>query len=94
MTMRTVDWTAPRTPGTAAAPPQGARPGVWGDLTMGSRYAQDCNRPPDTPQDYIARIAASEIRAAMNGHICRCGTYPRVMQAIKLAARVMAGETP
>jgi aerobic-type carbon monoxide dehydrogenase small subunit (CoxS/CutS family) len=35
-----------------------------------------------------------EIRQAMNGHLCRCGTYPRVMQAIKLAARVMAGDTP
>jgi aerobic-type carbon monoxide dehydrogenase small subunit (CoxS/CutS family) len=41
-----------------------------------------------------ARPSDGEIRAAMNGHLCRCGTYPRVMQAIKLAARVMAGETP
>ena len=24
--------------------------------------------------------------AHMNGHLCRCGTYPRVMQAIKLAS--------
>jgi aerobic-type carbon monoxide dehydrogenase small subunit (CoxS/CutS family) len=34
----------------------------------------------------------AEIRQHMNGHLCRCGTYPRVMQAIKLAARTMAGE--
>jgi aerobic-type carbon monoxide dehydrogenase small subunit (CoxS/CutS family) len=30
----------------------------------------------------------------MNGHLCRCGTYPRVMKAIKLAAGKMAGATP
>jgi aerobic-type carbon monoxide dehydrogenase small subunit (CoxS/CutS family) len=35
-----------------------------------------------------------QIRQHMNGHLCRCGTYPRVMKAIKLASRVMAGETP
>jgi aerobic-type carbon monoxide dehydrogenase small subunit (CoxS/CutS family) len=34
----------------------------------------------------------AEIRAHMNGHLCRCGTYPRVMQAIKLAGNTMAGE--
>jgi len=28
----------------------------------------------------------AEIRTAMNGHLCRCGTYPRILQAIKLAA--------
>ena len=33
----------------------------------------------------------AEIRTAMNGHICRCGTYPRLMKAIKRAALVMAG---
>jgi isoquinoline 1-oxidoreductase alpha subunit len=27
-----------------------------------------------------------EIDAAMNGHICRCGTYPRIRAAIKAAA--------
>ena len=40
------------------------------------------------------RPSEGEIRQAMNGHLCRCGTYPRVMQAIKLAARVMAGDVP
>jgi aerobic-type carbon monoxide dehydrogenase small subunit (CoxS/CutS family) len=35
-----------------------------------------------------------EIRQHMDGHLCRCGTYPRVMKAIKLASRVMAGEAP
>jgi len=36
----------------------------------------------------------AEIRSHMNGHLCRCGTYPRVMQAIKLASARIAGGTP
>jgi len=28
----------------------------------------------------------SEIASGMNGHICRCGTYPRVVHAIRTAA--------
>jgi aerobic-type carbon monoxide dehydrogenase small subunit (CoxS/CutS family) len=28
-----------------------------------------------------------EIAAGMNGHICRCGTYPRVVSAIRAAAK-------
>jgi aerobic-type carbon monoxide dehydrogenase small subunit (CoxS/CutS family) len=31
----------------------------------------------------------TQIRAAMNGHLCRCGTYPRILAAIRRAARVM-----
>jgi len=31
-----------------------------------------------------------EIRAAMNGHLCRCGTYPKILKAIQRAAAVMA----
>jgi aerobic-type carbon monoxide dehydrogenase small subunit (CoxS/CutS family) len=31
-----------------------------------------------------------EIRSAMNGHLCRCGTYPRIMAAVQRAARTMA----
>ena len=30
-----------------------------------------------------------QIRTAMNGHLCRCGTYPRILAAIKRAARAM-----
>lgn len=30
-----------------------------------------------------------QIRTAMNGHLCRCGTYPRVIRAIQRAAAVM-----
>jgi isoquinoline 1-oxidoreductase alpha subunit len=28
----------------------------------------------------------SQIDAAMNGNICRCGTYPRIRQAVRMAA--------
>jgi len=34
----------------------------------------------------------AEIRTAMNGHLCRCGSYPRVIQAIQRASRAMAAE--
>jgi aerobic-type carbon monoxide dehydrogenase small subunit (CoxS/CutS family) len=26
----------------------------------------------------------------MNGHLCRCGTYPRILTAVKQAAAVVA----
>lgn len=32
----------------------------------------------------------AEIRSAMNGHLCRCGTYPRIVSAIERAARTIA----
>lgn len=31
-----------------------------------------------------------DIDAAMQGHLCRCGTYPRIRKAIKTAAGMMA----
>src|SRR5579863_1680470 len=34
----------------------------------------------------------AQIRAAMNGHLCRCGTYPRVIKAIQRASRTMMAE--
>jgi aerobic-type carbon monoxide dehydrogenase small subunit (CoxS/CutS family) len=33
----------------------------------------------------------TEIRTAMNGHLCRCGSYPRVIKAIQRAAGMMNG---
>ncbi len=39
------------------------------------------------------RPTEAEIRAHMNGHLCRCGTYPRVLSAITLAYGRIAGET-
>jgi len=32
----------------------------------------------------------AQIRTAMNGHLCRCGTYPRIIQAVQRAARAMS----
>jgi aerobic-type carbon monoxide dehydrogenase small subunit (CoxS/CutS family) len=37
---------------------------------------------PNTPQPDEAQI-----RTAMNGHLCRCGTYPRILKAIQKAAK-------
>jgi aerobic-type carbon monoxide dehydrogenase small subunit (CoxS/CutS family) len=31
----------------------------------------------------------TDIRQAMDGHLCRCGTYPRIMKAIRRAAAEM-----
>ena len=36
----------------------------------------------------------ADIDAAMNGNICRCGTYPRIRAAIKRAAEIKRGGTP
>jgi aerobic-type carbon monoxide dehydrogenase small subunit (CoxS/CutS family) len=33
----------------------------------------------------------AQVRSAMNGHLCRCGTYPRILKAIQRASAVMAG---
>jgi len=38
----------------------------------------------------IARPNEAQIRSAMNGHLCRCGTYPRVLKAIQRASQKMA----
>jgi aerobic-type carbon monoxide dehydrogenase small subunit (CoxS/CutS family) len=37
----------------------------------------------------IPEPSEQQIRTAMNGHLCRCGTYPRFLKAIQLAARRM-----
>lgn len=33
----------------------------------------------------------AQIRNSMNGHLCRCGTYPRMLKAINRAAQSMRG---
>jgi aerobic-type carbon monoxide dehydrogenase small subunit (CoxS/CutS family) len=40
----------------------------------------------------VDRPSEAAIRQAMNGHLCRCGSYPRIMKAIQLASRIMAEE--
>jgi aerobic-type carbon monoxide dehydrogenase small subunit (CoxS/CutS family) len=36
----------------------------------------------------------AQIRTAMNGHLCRCGSYPRVIKAIRRASDKMHGVRP
>jgi aerobic-type carbon monoxide dehydrogenase small subunit (CoxS/CutS family) len=36
-----------------------------------------------------AQPTDAQIRTAMNGHLCRCGTYPRILKAIRRAAQNM-----
>lgn len=33
----------------------------------------------------------AQIRTHMNGHLCRCGSYPRIIRAVQRAARSMGG---
>jgi len=37
----------------------------------------------------IPQPSESQIQSAMNGHLCRCGTYPRVLKAIQRASVAM-----
>jgi aerobic-type carbon monoxide dehydrogenase small subunit (CoxS/CutS family) len=39
----------------------------------------------------VARPDEAQIRTAMNGHLCRCGAYPRILKAIQRASEAMAG---
>ena len=32
-----------------------------------------------------AKPSAAEVRQALNGNICRCGTYPRIVEAVRKA---------
>ena len=38
------------------------------------------------------RVSEPEIRRALDGHVCRCGTYPRIVAAVRAAGAVMARE--
>lgn len=46
-------------------------------MIMASAGLLDRNPNPTEP----------EIAAALEGNLCRCGTYPRIIQAVRLAAR-------
>src|ERR1700731_2136465 len=35
----------------------------------------------------VPQPTEAQIRSAMNGHLCRCGTYPRILKAIVRAAQ-------
>jgi aerobic-type carbon monoxide dehydrogenase small subunit (CoxS/CutS family) len=34
-----------------------------------------------------------QIRTAMNGHLCRCGTYPSILRAVRRASEIMTATT-
>jgi aerobic-type carbon monoxide dehydrogenase small subunit (CoxS/CutS family) len=34
----------------------------------------------------------AQIRSAMNGHLCRCGTYPSIVRAVRRASELMTAE--
>ena len=37
----------------------------------------------------VPKPTEAQIRSAMNGHLCRCGTYPRILKAIERASRTI-----
>ena len=38
------------------------------------------------------RPTDDEIRHALDGHLCRCGTYPRIVRAVRAASEAIAGD--
>src|SRR5262245_23008357 len=39
-----------------------------------------------------SRPDEAQIRSAMNGHLCRCGTYPSIIRAVRRASEMMTAE--
>jgi aerobic-type carbon monoxide dehydrogenase small subunit (CoxS/CutS family) len=39
------------------------------------------------------RPTEAQIRSAMNGHLCRCGTYPRILASIQRASKAISEVT-
>jgi aerobic-type carbon monoxide dehydrogenase small subunit (CoxS/CutS family) len=42
----------------------------------------------------IPQPSETQIRSAMNGHLCRCGTYPRIIKAIQRASQAATSQAP
>ncbi|MEN3284796.1 MAG: nicotinate dehydrogenase subunit [Solirubrobacteraceae bacterium] len=40
--------------------------------------------------DRVPRPSDAEIRSALDGHLCRCGTHPRILRAVRRAATAHA----
>jgi aerobic-type carbon monoxide dehydrogenase small subunit (CoxS/CutS family) len=38
--------------------------------------------------DGNSRPTDAQIRAALDGHLCRCGTYPSILRAVRRAAGI------
>jgi aerobic-type carbon monoxide dehydrogenase small subunit (CoxS/CutS family) len=34
----------------------------------------------------------AEIRSGLQGNVCRCGTYPRIIAAVRAAAKMSGGQ--
>jgi aerobic-type carbon monoxide dehydrogenase small subunit (CoxS/CutS family) len=85
-------WSASR--GTTAAAPAALHPlqQAWIDLQVPAcGYCQ--NGMIIQAADLLAttkRPSGNQIRTAMNGHLCRCGTHNQIIDAIRRAAAVMA----
>lgn len=43
--------------------------------------------------DRIPKPSESQIREALNGNVCRCGGYPRIIAAVQRAAEILATRT-
>jgi aerobic-type carbon monoxide dehydrogenase small subunit (CoxS/CutS family) len=80
--------------GKAAAKPGTLHPiqQAWLDLQVSQcGYCQ--NGMMIQAGDLLAKFknpSPDQIRTALNGHLCRCGTYVRITKAIQQAAAVMA----
>ena len=42
----------------------------------------------------VANPSETEIRAALDGHICRCGSHVKIVNAVRRAATLMKKEAP
>ena len=85
-------WAAETEGTTAAAPALHPLQQAWIDVQVPHcGYCQ--NGMMIQAADLLATTknpSEDQIRTAMNGHLCRCGTYPRILTAIQKAAVVMA----
>jgi aerobic-type carbon monoxide dehydrogenase small subunit (CoxS/CutS family) len=48
---------------------------------------------PQTVQSKLKYATDEEIKTAMNGNLCRCGTYDRIQKGIKNAAMALQSGT-
>jgi aerobic-type carbon monoxide dehydrogenase small subunit (CoxS/CutS family) len=77
-------WSSSR--GTTATAPAALHPlqRAWIDVQV----VQHCSYCQNEMMIQAADLRATTKRP--NGHLCRCGTYPRILTAIQKAAAVMA----